>query len=551
MRSMLFSKESEVKELSAALKLASHNEPLQEAQNKVRDQAAEIRRLTQDLAQQKNFVTEVGLELQKALNVSRRAQVDRDNLQVDVQRARTSLKNAVEKHSELQETFRVQMELKAQRDHTQSNEKFVEMEIRIKNYERQVPDLLQKYKFSENARETLAQQFEAAWKAKEQAEKDLVEQLALLKKLKQEQAGRLEEDEEQRCKLSEVMASKRAILEDKFDLEQKMTYMAAELAQANAVASALKLKVNENAQHLALMRSQFEEKEKKFNLRALKPAANQLEQILRDTEEKLEVANKNLSQLKIEAQNLEVSLATSEGTAKKLADTVSELQRQFTSQREELSSEFRLEYDAKISALEKFLAREKAKSEEDKKKAATALKNAMNNSGINPQLMETYKRRERELRAVVAKLVVSESSSEAQFSCYKCLQVYNHPVICIPCGHNYCRQCLQESKFKCAQCRETPRETTPKDHKNGEDEKWFSNSLLEELVSKFVFRKQALASLVEMTKESIFVSDGNLAADLTGSASKYANSEHQNQPRGWSAHPSEVGSRAQTTGPTQ
>ena len=46
------------------------------------------------------------------------------------------------------------------------------------NLKRQIQTLTQKLKFSENTRATLAQQFDAAWKAKEQAEAEALSQMS-------------------------------------------------------------------------------------------------------------------------------------------------------------------------------------------------------------------------------------------------------------------------------------------------------------------------------------------------------------------------------------
>jgi hypothetical protein len=47
-------------------------------------------------------------------------------------------------------------------------------------------------------------------------------------------------------------------------------------------------------------------------------------------------------------------------------------------------------------------------------------------------------KREKELQATVAKLVVSEEATETSFTCFSCVQVFTKPVTCIPCGHSYC-----------------------------------------------------------------------------------------------------------------
>ena len=60
--------------------------------------------------------------------------------------------------------------------------------------------------------------------------------------------------------------------------------------------------------------------------------------------------------------------------------------------------------------------------------------------------------REKELQACVAKLVVNEEASEASFTCFSCVGVFNKPVTCIPCGHSYCLGCIKETNI-CTQCK--------------------------------------------------------------------------------------------------
>ena len=95
-----------------------------------------------------------------------------------------------------------------------------------------------------------------------------------------------------------------------------------------------------------------------------------------------------------------------------------------------------------------------------------------------------------ELQATVAKLIVNEEASEASFTCFACLAVFTKPVTCIPCGHSYCLGCIEQT-HTCSQCRPAVKVT------------YYANELLEELCSRFVFRKQALQTLKDMTAESL------------------------------------------------
>lgn len=65
-------------------------------------------------------------------------------------------------------------------------------------------------------------------------------------------------------------------------------------------------------------------------------------------------------------------------------------------------------------------------------------------------------KREAELQATVAKLVVNEDASEASFTCFSCVGIFTKPVTCIPCGHSYCLACIEKTQM-CTVRRDTTR----------------------------------------------------------------------------------------------
>ena len=75
-------------------------------------------------------------------------------------------------------------------------------------------------------------------------------------------------------------------MEEKYDLHQKITYMAAELSQAQTVAAAQRLKVTDMTNQAALMKRQYNDKIRKHR-EMLKQPSGATEQQLRDTEYKL------------------------------------------------------------------------------------------------------------------------------------------------------------------------------------------------------------------------------------------------------------------------
>ncbi|MEW5298519.1 MAG: hypothetical protein WDW36_001633 [Sanguina aurantia] len=58
----------------------------------------------------------------------------------------------------------------------------------------------------------------------------------------------------------------------------------------------------------------------------------------------------------------------------------------------------------------------------------------------------------KELRSTVAMMLAVEESLACQCTCLACLQVFTHPVMCVPCGHSYCRSCLQLTGMTCQEC---------------------------------------------------------------------------------------------------
>jgi DNA repair exonuclease SbcCD ATPase subunit len=109
-------------------------------------------------------------------------------------------------------------------------------------------------------------------------------------------------------------------------------------------------------------------------------------------------------------------------------------------------------------------------------------------SGGPSDLMQTAKllaKRDLELRAAVAKINISEEATEASFTCMQCVRLYEQAVTCIPCGHSYCKRCVEEKGY-CTQC-------GPKVKVS-----YYPNELLEDLTAKYQFRKQALAGIKYM-----------------------------------------------------
>lgn len=72
----------------------------------------------------------------------------------------------------------------------------------------------------------------------------------------------------------------------------------------------------------------------------------------------------------------------------------------------------------------------------------------------------------------------------------KCMEVFKGPMTYIPCGHTFCKECVELSKscnggdYTCDECGDS------RPVKNVT-----SNTLMDEVAGKFLYQKQVLASL--------------------------------------------------------
>lgn len=95
-------------------------------------------------------------------------------------------------------------------------------------------------------------------------------------------------------------------------------------------------------------------------------------------------------------------------------------------------------------------------------------------------------KQETELQNATAKLLYAEEAMERELTCMACLNVFEEPVTCIPCGHVYCAKCTDGYEPECQTCDETPTTVVP-------------NERLETLGGKVIFIKKAVAALKAMS----------------------------------------------------
>ena len=124
------------------------------------------------------------------------------------------------------------------------------------------------------------------------------------------------------------------------------------------------------------------------------------------------------------------------------------------------------------------------------------------NAEENARLATLLKQTEKELRNTLAKLMTTEEASESAFTCLACMELFDKPITCIPCGHSFCMKCIDSykknhpspgEKDQCPECVSNSGGSAP-----AKVDYFIANELLENLSSRFVFRKQALSSLVNM-----------------------------------------------------
>ena len=190
-------------------------------------------------------------------------------------------------------------------------------------------------------------------------------------------------------------------------------------------------------------------------------------------------------------------------TSQTLKDTTNDLKNVFQQEMEE----------QKILLREQIESNEKMRLTMKKIRKSSVTAAAKKSGELSLKINQALEKTEKELRATVGKLVAAEEASETAFTCMTCLEIMTKPVTCIPCGHSYCETCLSSSipsygryeqkesgnRGKVGHCPECAAGGAS-GASSKKTEYYIENQLLENLCARYVFRKQAIASLKNMTQ---------------------------------------------------
>ena len=164
----------------------------------------------------------------------------------------------------------------------------------------------------------------------------------------------------------------------------------------------------------------------------------------------------------------------------KLKEEINGLENELLESSEELRRA-RDEFEAKLSEAEKEMKEKQKLNHEELRllqQKYDALKEDAN--GLD----------KKKLGDALAKMNNAQEAMEGVLTCMNCMEVYQGPMTYIPCGHTFCKECVESSKdrnggsYSCDECGSTkPVKSVT------------ANALIDEVAGKFTYQKQVLASL--------------------------------------------------------
>jgi chromosome segregation ATPase len=436
----------------------------------------------------------------KAGNIAARVQQERDSLDADAVRLKKALallrsehaearENAA-RHAEQNETLRSQLATLTA-DHTLASKRLPLLEASLSK--------------SEKDRSKIKKQLDEVWSEKE----DLLLQLAELKAdvslaekkreiLAEKAAAAPPVDPKTTSALAAAQAERDSLTRQLFDLSERTRGLEAQLADSENSCARWSAKYDQAKADKAALQAEMETVTAEAQRLATALKAAQGDQSARDaalkaTEAKLAAAGSGASaELAAARKAAETNAAATAAAEAALAPLRAELEAQATAHAKALA-DLKAQSDARLGA--QLAEAERAQSAssrallESQHKVAE-LEGILDQPRLSGADLARLAKREAELQATVAKLVVNEEASEASFTCFACMSIFTAPVTCIPCGHSWCQKCIEQAGNMCTMCKPANKVS------------YYRNELLEELASRFIFRKQALQTLRDMTAQS-------------------------------------------------
>jgi chromosome segregation ATPase len=309
--------------------------------------------------------------------------------------------------------------------------------------------------------------------------------------------------QEERGKLMDRLASLETLLSEKAAVERDALRSAAN--SANALSQQL---------DAALERVSLAERERDSALRQLQEQQRDLTALRASLQAReAELAGTTALSKELEAKSRELAEAKSaqfkaENELRDASRELAKCRTELTSAKESLLANERkiLEAVQKVAQAERDRAQMELQAAEHKRTAEQWMKTHKEFLEENRNLDEEKERAaqrtsqlkvlQEECGKAVRKLIAAEEASESGYCCQSCMNVLNKPVVCVPCGHNFCEACFKETnggkppgprkEMYCPECdRQHVTQVIP-------------SRTLDLLSGKFNYRKQVLRDLLSL-----------------------------------------------------
>jgi chromosome segregation ATPase len=377
----------------------------------------------------------------KAANIASRVQFERDALEGDNARLKKGLGVLRKEHAESRERAE-----KAESENAELREALATIQASLAPSSKRLPELEAALKTSEKERIRLKKSFEEAWSSRE----DLVLQLSDLKaelelsKKRGEILARATPRQPTTSATPDANELER-VRDEMAEAAKRLDASKSQIAELDASAKRWESKYDDALKAKTALQSELDAAQTSNlslsnSLRAARSAsgsAKDLESEITALKAQLASASNGFSIAQREAADAQQAAAKSEQALKELREQLTTL----TTDHAAALLAMKNQADAHLA---------KTMAETERAAAATSrsllaaqhrvaeLEALMDNPRLSAADVSKLAKREAELQACVAKLVVNEEASEASFTCFACMNVFTKPVTCIPCGHSFC-----------------------------------------------------------------------------------------------------------------